>query len=380
MKIVIAPNAFKNSLDATSVAEAINKGLSQSKLDCERICFPVGDGGDGTGTLLTTHFNGKKIVTSVHDPLHRIIESSFGFIEKSKTAIIEMADASGLRLLKPGEYDPLHATTFGTGELIKAALNKEASKIIICIGGSATVDAATGILQALGAKFFDVNENELQNLPGTLKDVHAVNLLELDKRILQTELIVLCDVENTLLGEHGAAKIFGPQKGATNDDVRLLEGGFKKLCNIVYDESGKDMSMIKHGGAAGGVAAGLHTFLNAKLVNGIDHFLEITKFDDVLKDADLLITGEGSIDLQTLEGKAPYGVAVAAKKYGVPVIAFAGKVPLITNETLNKYFDVLLPISNEAMDLSTAMQYTYENLVRTAKMFGDLLSMKNNFH
>ena len=379
MKIVIAPNAFKNSLDATAVAEAISKGLLQSKLDCETICFPVGDGGDGTGVLLTTHFNGKKIVTSVYDPLHRIIESSFGFIEESKTAIIEMADASGLRLLKPEEYDPLHATTFGTGELIKAALDKGVNKIIICIGGSATVDAATGILQSLGARFFDVNENELQHLPGSLKNIHAVNLLELDKRILQTELIVLCDVENTLLGEHGAAKIFGPQKGATNDDVKLLEDGFKKLCNIVYDESGKDMSMIKHGGAAGGVAAGLHTFLNAKLANGIDHFLEITKFDNAIKDADLLITGEGSIDLQTLEGKAPYGVAVAAKKYKIPVIAFAGKVPLITKEKLNQYFDVLLPISNEAMDLSTAMQYTYENLVRTAKMLGDLLSMKNNF-
>ena len=238
---------------------------------------------------------------------------------------------------------------------------------------------ATGILSALGAKFFDANENELNQLPASLKDVHAVNLLDLDKRIFNTEMIVLCDVENILLGEHGAAKIFGPQKGATNDDVKLLEDGFKKLCNIVYDESGKDMSMIKHGGAAGGVAAGLHTFLHAKLVNGIEHFLSITNFDTVIKDADLLITGEGAIDLQTLEGKAPYGVAVAAKKNNIPVTGIAGKVPLIANENLNKYFDVLLPINNEAMELSTAMQYTYENLVRTSKMFGDLLSMKNNF-
>jgi glycerate kinase len=377
MKIVIAPNAFKNSLDATAVAEAISEGLKESKLECQTICFPVGDGGDGTGALLTTHFNGKKIIEHVHDPLHRVIESSFGFIEESKTAIIEMADASGLRLLKSGEYDPLNATTFGTGELIKAAIDKEANKIIICIGGSATIDGATGILQSLGAKFFDINENELKQLPRLLKDVHAVNLLELNRRILQTELIVLCDVENTLLGEHGAAKVFGPQKGATTDDVKILEEGFKKLCNIVYDESGKDMSMIKHGGAAGGVAAGLHTFLNAKLVNGIDHFLELTKFDHALKNADLVITGEGSIDTQTLKGKGPFGVAQKAKQYKLPVVGIAGKVPLVQYKNLEEYFDVLLPINSEAMDLSTAMQYTYKNLVRTARSLGDMLAMKN---
>lgn len=379
MKIVIAPNAFKNSLDAAAVAEAISKGLKQSNLMCETICFPVGDGGDGTGALLTAHFNAKKITVKVHDPLRRIIDAAFGFDEKNKTAIIEMADASGLRLLKPNEYDPLHATTFGTGELIKSALDKDAKKIIICIGGSATVDAATGILQALGAKFYDINENELQHLPASLKDVHAVNLLNLDKRILQTEMTVLCDVENTFLGEHGAVKIFGPQKGASEDDIKLLEEGFKRLCNIVYDESGRDMSMIKYGGAAGGIAAGLHTFLHAKLVNGIEHFLSITQFQEVLKDADFVITGEGSIDLQTLEGKAPYGVAVAAKKYNIPVIAIAGKVPLETNKELNKYFDVLLPINNEAMELSQAIQHTSENLERTAKLLGNLLYTKNNF-
>lgn len=378
MKIVIAPNAFKNSLDAAAVADAIGKGLKQSNLMCETICFPVGDGGDGTGALLTAHFNAKKITVKVYDPLRRIIDAAFGFDEKNKTAIIEMADASGLRLLKPNEYDPLHATTFGTGELITAALDKGARKIIICIGGSATVDAATGILQALGAKFYDINENELQHLPASLKDVHAVNLLNLDKRILQTEITVLCDVENTLLGEHGAVKIFGPQKGAGEDDIKILEEGFKKLCNIVYDESRKDMSMIKYGGAAGGIGAGLHTFLHANLVNGIEHFLSITQFEEILKDTDLVITGEGSIDLQTLEGKAPYGVALAAKKYDIPVIAIAGKVPLETNKELNKYFDILLPINNEAMELSQAVQHTSENLVRTAKLLGDLLEMRKN--
>jgi glycerate kinase len=377
MRIVIAPNAFKNSLDAAEVAEAISKGLQQSKLDCETVCFPVGDGGDGTGELLINHLKGKKINATVHDPLGRIIESSFGIIDNGTTAVIEMADASGLRLLKPEEYDPLHATTFGTGELIKAALDKEVKKIIICIGGSATVDAGTGILQALGVKFFDANEKELQHLPASLKNIFAVNLLGLDKRLFKTELVVLCDVENTFLGDHGAVKVFGPQKGATKNDMQQLEEGFKRLCNIVYDESGKDMSMIRHGGAAGGVAAAMHTFLHANLVNGIQYFLEITRFNDILNNADLIITGEGSLDTQTLQGKGPFGVAQKAKEKKLPVIGVAGKVPLIPNEHLHQYFDVLLSINNEAADLQTAIQYTYENLVRTARLLGDLLAIKS---
>jgi glycerate 2-kinase len=376
MRIIIAPNAFKNSLDAAEVAEAIGKGLQQSNLDCETVCFPVGDGGDGTGILLVNHLKGEKINTKVHDPLGRVIESSFGIIDNGTTAVIEMADASGLRLLKPEEYDPLHATTFGTGELIKAALDKDLKKIIICIGGSATVDAGTGILQALGAKFFDINEKELQHLPASLRDIFAVNLLGLDKRLFKTELVVLCDVENTLLGDHGAVKVFGPQKGATKNDIQQLEEGFKRLCNIVYDESGKDMSMIRHGGAAGGVAAALHTFLHAQLVNGIQYFLEITKFDDALNNADIIITGEGSLDTQTLQGKGPFGVAQKAKERNLPVIGIAGRVPLMPDEQLDQYFDVLLSINNEAANLSTAMQHTYENLVRTARSLGNLFAIK----
>lgn len=377
MRIIVAPNAFKNSLDAAEVAAAIRKGLQQSKFDCEAICFPVGDGGDGTGTLIIDHFKGSKVPVSVQDPLGRIIESSFGIIANGTTAVIEMADASGLRLLKPEEYDPLHTTTFGTGQLIKAALDKGVTKIIICIGGSATVDAGTGIMQALGAKFFDINEKELHHLPASLKELFAVNLLGVDQRLFHTEIVVLCDVENTLLGEHGAAKIFGPQKGATTENIQQLEEGFKRLCNIVYDESGKDMSLVKHGGAAGGVAATLHTFLHARLVPGIEHFLEITKFDEALNDADLVITGEGSIDTQTLQGKGPFGVAQKAKQKNLPVIGIAGKVPLIPDEQLLSSFNILLSINNEATDLSTAMQYTYENLVRTSRSLGDILAINN---
>lgn len=375
MRIVIAPNAFKNSLHATAVADAISMGLQQSKLNCETVCFPVGDGGDGTGALLVSHLGGKHIATKVHDPLGRTIDASFGMVASANTAIIELADASGLRLLKPFEYDPLHATTYGTGELIKAALDHGAAQILLCIGGSATVDAGTGILSALGARFYDAAHNLLEGLPASLTAVAAVNLLGLDERLQKTGITILCDVENILLGEQGAARVFGPQKGATKAAVEILETGFRQLCNIAFDESGKDMATIKYGGASGGVAAGLHTFLHAELVHGITHFLAVTGFESALQDAALVITGEGSLDVQTLEGKGPFGVAQKARANNIPVIGIAGKVPLQHHPKMQEYFDVLLPISNEAMDLDEAMEKTHDNLVRTARELGNLLAL-----
>ena len=376
MRIVIAPNAFKNSLNAADVAAAISKGLQQSNLSCETACFPVGDGGDGTGVLLIDHLKGERIFTEVCDPIGRRINASFGIIAATKTAVIELADASGLRLLKHNEYDPLHANTYGTGELIKAALDYGATHILLCIGGSATIDAGTGILRALGACFFDASHNELQNLPEALQEVAAVNLLGLDERLHNTAITILCDVENTLTGEHGAANVFGPQKGATKEAIAKLDEGFRKLCTVVYEESGRDMASVKYGGASGGVSAGLHTFLHAKLVHGITHFLDVTYFDEVLQHADMVITGEGSLDLQTLEGKGPFGVAQKAKAKGLPVIGIAGRVPLENNTFMQQYFDVLLPIGNEAMNLETAMERTTANLIRTAQSVGNLLALK----
>lgn len=375
MHILIAPNAFKNCLDAAKVAEAISKGLQQSKLSCSIECFPVGDGGDGTASLLVQHLQGKMIDAMVHDPLGRKINASFGLTDHNQTAVIELANASGLKLLQAGEYDPLHATTYGTGELIRQALNKGVKKIIIAIGGSATVDAATGIMQALGATFYDNKGNELEQLPASLINLCRIDSKGIDERLHHTELIVLCDVENSLLGNNGAAIIFGPQKGASATDVLQLENALIKLQSIVFKQTGKDMAAVKYGGAAGGAAAGLHTFLHAKLVNGIDHFLDITGFDAALRNADLVITGEGSIDTQTLQGKAPFGVAKRAKEKSIPVIGIAGKVPLYHDAQLQQYFDVLLPISNETMDIQIAIQHTNDNLVRTAKCLGRLLSM-----
>ena len=377
MHILIAPNAFKNSLDAAKVAEAINNGLHKSKLVCTTTSFPVADGGDGTAGLLIDHLGGQLIHAIVKDPLERKITSSFGWIEKDKTAIIELAAASGLRLLKADEYDPLITTTQGTGELMIEALNKDATRIFLCIGGSATVDGGTGILKAVGIKFFDAERNELDNLPASLSSLAEIDITGLDKRIVNTEISILCDVENPLLGPNGAAAVFGPQKGATAKDVQLLEAGLTKFRDVVFNKSAKDMAVIKHGGAAGGVAATLHTFLNARLVNGIDYFLEVTGFEKELRKADLVITGEGSIDEQTLQGKGPFGVAKGAKEFSLPVIAFAGRVAIAPGQSSQQYFDRLISINENEDDLEQAIKNTYTNLEKAAQQLGDSLFLSH---
>lgn len=376
MHILIAPNAFKNSLDATKVAEAINKGLRQSKLSCTTTSFPVADGGDGTADLLINYLSGQLIRAVVQDPLQRRIKSSFGWIENERTAIIELAAASGLRSLKADEYDPLTTTTFGTGELIIEALNKGAGKIILCIGGSATVDGGTGILKATGIKFLDVKGNELDNLPASLSLLAEIDTTGFDKRIANTEIIILCDVENPLLGKNGAAAIFGPQKGASGKDVQLLEAGLTKLRDVLFNKTGKDIAVIKHGGAAGGVAASLHALVNARLVKGVDYFLDITEFEKELKRSTVVITGEGCIDEQTLQGKGPLGVAKRAKEFSLPVIGIAGRVDVGPGQSYKQYFDQLISINENQDDLAEALKNTYLNLEKTARQVGDLLFMK----
>lgn len=348
----------------------------QSNLTFTCECFPIGDGGDGTGDLLIERFAGIRIPGEVHDPLRRKINASFGWIDNDNTAVVEMAEASGVRLLKPKELNTLMATSYGTGELIKMALDKGAKKILICMGGSATVDGATGMLSALGISFLDRKGNELAGLPETLIDLATIDVSKLDQRIRDCEVIVLCDVDNLLLGEKGAAAMFGPQKGASAADVKKLDAALNKLSQVTLQQTGKDMAAAQYGGTAGGAAAGLYAFINAKLVNGIDHFLQLTGFDSALNKADLVITGEGKIDEQTLQGKGPFGVAHRAKLKGIPVIGLAGKIPFEINIELEQYFDVLLPIGNEPVDLATALQHTYTNLKRTATALGNLLAMK----
>jgi glycerate kinase len=377
MNILIAPNAFKNSLGAMQVAAAIERGLKQSSLNCSTTCFPIADGGDSTGNLIIAACNGKLIEQEVHGPLGRKVQASFGLIDNGKTAVIEMAAASGLRLLQADEPAPLRATSFGTGELMKFALDEGVKKIIIAMGGSATVDGGCGILNALGILFTDNNGNYLTAVPESLIDMGGVDISGLDQRILNCEVVILCDVDNKLLGPTGAATVFGPQKGATPEDVHVLDNFLANFAKVTLRQTGIDIATTKHSGTAGGAAAGLHAWINARLVNGTGYFLSVTKFEEVLKGSNLVITGEGSIDHQTLGGKGPFGVASRAKALNIPVIGIAGKIPLEADDDLNNCFDALLAIGNEPSSIDAALENTTLNLIRTATMAGNLIAVRN---
>jgi glycerate kinase len=375
MHILIAPNAFKNSLSAEEAAKAVKKGLLLSKLKCTVKCFPIADGGDGTGSLIIKQCKGIFVKKEVHDPSGKKILSQFGLIEKGKTAIVEMADASGLRLLNKGQLNPMINSSAGTGELIKFALDAGVKKIIIAMGGSATVDGGCGILSALGIRFFDHAGALLAPVPDALLNLATIDVSQIDQRIFNCEVIVLCDVNNKLLGPNGAAAVFAPQKGASPTDVVKLEKFMTHLNRIVFKQTGKRMAALKYGGTAGGAAAGLSVFLNATLVNGIEYFLQVTGFEKALKKSDLLMTGEGSIDEQTLQGKGPFGVAKQAKLKNIPVIALAGMVPLEKNAKLYQFFDILLSIGNRPAALPEALTCTRGNLTRTSVIVGDMLSL-----
>jgi glycerate 2-kinase len=380
MHILIAPNAFKNSLSATEAAQAIQRGFETRALPrthdhppLTTECFPVGDGGDGTGDLLIERLGGQRIAAQVRDPFGRPISTWWGLAGNGRTAIIEMANASGLRLMDRNELDPLKASSIGTGDLILAALDRNVERIILGMGGSATVDGGTGILQALGVKFFNADGQLLKNLPEDLTDLAAMDMDDFDPRLGKVELTVLCDVANPLTGPQGAAAIFGPQKGASEQDVQKLDACLQQLARVIHTQTGKVLSTLPRAGTAGGAAGGLYGVLGARLVSGIDYFLEITGFEAALDRCDWVITGEGSIDEQTLQGKAPHGVATCAKKKGKPVIALAGKVPLHEIPQLKEYFDVLLPISHGPVDLPYALRNTAPDLERTAAQLGNLL-------
>ncbi|MBB5439216.1 glycerate kinase [Pedobacter sp. AK017] len=376
MHILIAPNAFKNSLTATDAAITIQNGLHLSNLNCTTSCFPIADGGDGTASLIIEKCGGKRIEVTVHDALGREITSSFGLIDDGQTAVIEMAEASGLKQLKTAELNPMRASSSGTGELIKAALDKGANKIIIAMGGSATVDGGCGILNALGFTFLDQNGNRLNPVPEELINIKRIDVSRADPRAIACEIVILCDVDNPLLGSNGAAAVFGPQKGANEATIARLDHFLSSLAKIADEQFKRPIASLTYSGTAGGAAAGLYAFLKAKLVNGIEYFLTLTNFDKELKKADLLITGEGSIDLQTLQGKGPFGVAKKAFESHIPVIGLAGKVPLEPGAELLKYFNVLMAIGNEPADLTEAMKNTSKNLERTATNIGTLLTSK----
>lgn len=326
MKIVLAPDSFKENLTSMQVATCIEKGIKKVLPKARCIKVPMADGGEGTVQSLVDATGGKIIQKKVTGPDGNPVTARYGLLGDGVTAVIEMAEASGLPLVVKDKRDPLTATTYGTGELIADALSRGIKSIIIGLGGSATVDGGAGMAQALGVRFLDKSGNEITRHlgGGMLKDIATIDVSQTNPLIAQAEIIIASDVENPLAGKKGAAYVFGPQKGATPEQVKLLDGNLKYFGDLIKTQLKKDIANKAGAGAAGGLGAALMAFTRAKMKRGIDLVVKATDLEKHLKGADLVITGEGRVDFQTAFGKTPSGVAKAAKKYKVPVVAIGG--------------------------------------------------------
>ncbi|MBU2907357.1 glycerate kinase [Arenibacter algicola] len=355
MKIVIAPDSFKECLSAQDVATHIAIGIRKITPNAEIFEIPISDGGEGVLEALINGVGGRRISVSAMDPLMRQLKAEYGILKDGKTAVIEMAKASGLELLKEHEKNPLITTTFGTGQLIKDALNKGCNKIIIGIGGSATNDGGAGMVRALGATFLDDNGEEIPEGGGSLERLKSIDLSNFDKRIQNCEVIVACDVSNPLTGANGASMVYGGQKGGSKQDLEFLDSNLAHYANKIKATLNIDVSEIPGAGAAGGTGAGLMAFLNGKLVNGIELILQTIKIKEFIKQADLVFTGEGKIDGQTLHGKTISGIAAMAKKHEVPVIVLTGKIGEGIEEIYNIGVSAVFSIVNQPMDLKEAI-------------------------
>ncbi|MBE9510980.1 MAG: glycerate kinase [Bacteroidetes bacterium] len=363
MKILIAPDSFKDCLTSPDVAKFIELGIRNVFPDATIKLLPLADGGEGTVVTLVTATNGKIFHKKVHDPLMREITAHFGVLGDGETAVIEMASASGIELLEENERNPWKTTSYGTGELIKHAMNKSCRKIIIGIGGSATNDAGTGMLQALGIQFLNANKHEIELGGGALKQLASIKTDKLDQRLKQSKIIIASDVLNPLLGKTGASAVYGPQKGADTDMVRRLEANLKHFADVVRQQQSVSVENIPGSGAAGGLGAGILAFLPSEIKPGFDIVKEVVELEKHMQDADLVITAEGKIDSQTAYGKTPAGVAGIAGKYNIPVIAFAGIVENGINELYKKGFRAIIPITNKPMDLDESMKKAGELLI-----------------
>ncbi|MEZ8736858.1 MULTISPECIES: glycerate kinase [unclassified Vibrio] len=377
MKIVIAPDSYKESLSAMGVAQAIEDGFKQLIPKAEYVKLPMADGGEGTVQSLVDATNGSIIQHPVIGPLGEIVEGFYGMFGDGKTAIIEMAAASGLDLVSPEQRNPLKTTTYGTGELIKAVLDKGVEHIIIGIGGSATNDGGLGMAQALGIRMLDAEGHELVFGGGELSKLTTIDLTNLDPRLQNVRLEVACDVDNPLCGPKGASQVFGPQKGATPEMVELLDANLAHYASIMKNQLGVDVIDLPGAGAAGGLGAALVGLLNAELRPGINIVMDAVNLDEIVSDADLVITGEGRIDSQTIHGKTPIGVARTAKKHKLPVIGIAGCLASDCGVVHEHGIDAVFAVVNRSVDLPTALAEAAENIELTARNVAAMYTIKN---
>jgi glycerate kinase len=341
LKVVVAPNSFKESLPAKQVAESLAAGLRRVWPEARIELLPLSDGGDGWVQSMVSAAAGSFVDVSVRGPVEDEVEARYGMIEAegATTAVIEMATASGLALVAEDRRDPRRTTTYGTGQLIADALERGARRILVGIGGSATNDGGAGMASALGARFTDASSNELASGGGALADIEGVDLSGLDDRLADAEIIVASDVDNPLLGDDGASAVYGPQKGAGPDVVRELDGALSRFADVVEKAVGREMRDHPGAGAAGGLGFGMMAFCEAKLQSGVELALGTLGADRVLDGAALVLTAEGLLDSQTLSGKVPVGVARRAKGRGIPVVAVGGAVEAMGESTVRRFAD-----------------------------------------
>ncbi|QLG37763.1 glycerate kinase [Paenibacillus sp. E222] len=372
---VLAPDSFKESMTAKEVCVAMEKGLRKIYPAANYVHVPMADGGEGTVQSLVDASGGVIHQREVSGPLGQPVLAQYGILGDGLTAAIEMASASGIHLVTKETRNPLRTSTYGTGELIRVCLDRGIRKIIIGIGGSATNDGGTGMAEALGATFLDAHGQPLARGGGALDQLAHIDVSGLDERLRDVELIVACDVTNPLCGDHGASRVFGPQKGATLEMVQVLDANLSHYADVVKQQLHKDIRDVPGAGAAGGLGAGLLIFTQAVLRKGIEIVIEYTGLRDKLVHADVVFTGEGGIDFQTKFGKTPYGVARAAKEAGKPVIAIAGYVGEGIDTLYTEGIDAVFGIVPGAADLERLLREGPENVERTTENIARVLKL-----
>ncbi|ATZ12471.1 glycerate kinase [Erwinia amylovora] len=367
MKIVIAPDSFKESLSALQVATQIELGFRDIFPDAQYIKLPVADGGEGTVEAMVAATGGKIIPLQATGPLGKPVEAFYGLSGDGQCAIIEMAAASGLEHVPAAQRDVMTATSWGTGELMRHALDQGVKRMIIGIGGSATNDAGAGMIQALGVRLLDQQGKRIGHGGAELARLAAVDLSVLDPRIADCQIDVACDVTNPLIGEQGASVVFGPQKGASSAQVVQLDRALKHFAALIQRDMHCDVFTLAGGGAAGGMGAGLYAFCRATLRPGIEIVTEALGLEALVRDATLVITGEGRIDSQTVQGKVPVGVARLAKRHKKPVIAIAGGLSRDVGVVHQHGLDAVFSVINRICNLDEALQEAAENVRMTAR-------------
>lgn len=375
MKIVIAPDSYKESLSALEVATAIEQGFREIYSDAEYVKLPVADGGEGTVEAMVAATQGCRVEVTVTGPLGEPVAAFYGLSGDKQCAFIEMAAASGLESVPPARRNPLLTTSWGTGELIRHALDAGVTQIIIGIGGSATNDGGAGMVQALGAKLLTKDNQQIASGGQALENLARIDVSELDKRLAGCRIDVACDVTNPLTGPQGATAVFGPQKGATAEMISRLDKALAHFADIIHRDLELDVLNLEGGGAAGGMGAGLYAFCGAKLRPGIEIVTDALHLAEIVADADLVITGEGRIDSQTVHGKVPVGVARVAKRYNLPVIGIAGSLTPDVGVVHQHGLDAVFSVIYSVCTLDEALENAAENVRMTARNVAAVLKM-----